>query len=173
MIKFIIGENASGKTLYLDTCIEKEIASNENIQFITNLREANYTDLKFNKARLEILEEISDVESVDTSNQILSLIGSPVRLSEDFLKLMTLLCRECKKAYIDEPEQGLSEYEIYLLASFLEYTEKTFDEIIIVTHSEILIQITKCIYLTPKMNKFTTDIELINVPEEKKFEVID
>lgn len=173
MIKFIIGENASGKTLYLDNCIEKELVSNEEINFVTNLRDGNYAEWQFNQERLDILEDISDSDKVDISNQILYLSGSPVKLSEEFLKLMTLLCKDCKKAYIDEPEQGLSEYEINLLASFLQYTQRTFEEIIIVTHSELLIQITSCICVTPKMSETTAYIELIEVPEEKKFEVID
>jgi len=173
MIKFIIGKNASGKTLYLNNCVKQDLNSNEDIEFVTNLKDTNYQDVDYDYRKIEILEEISHADSIDTSNELLALIESPVKLSKEFLQLVTILCKKCKRAYIDEPEQGLSEYEINLLASFLQYTNKFFEEIVVVTHSELLIQVTGCRLLTVKMDEFTTDIQLLEVSEEKKFEIVD
>ena len=173
MIKFIIGENASGKTLYLNNCVKEDLNSNEDIEFVTNLKDTFYQDVDYDQRKIDILEEISHSESIDKSNEILALIGNPVKLSKEFLQLVTILCKKCKRAYIDEPEQGLSEYEINLLASFLQYTNKIFEEVVVVTHSELLIQITGCRLLTVEMDEHTTDIQLVEVPEDKKFEIID
>lgn len=173
MIKFIIGENASGKTLYLDNCIQDELNSSEQVNFVTNLYTVNDTDVRYNARKLEILEDISNSERVDTSNQTLYIVGSPVKLSNEFLNLIDLLCKDCKKAFIDEPEQGMSEYEINLLGSFLEVVDKEFDEIIIVTHSELLIQIPRCEIYTVKMRDTSNEVGLIKVEDGDKFEIID
>lgn len=173
MINFIIGENASGKTLYLDRIINKDLNSHGSIEFVTNVYDVKHNNSKYNLDRISILEDISYADKVDTSNDIISILGNPVRLSKEFLQIITILCLECKRAYIDEPEQGLSEYEICLLSSFLTYTDKTFEDVFIVTHSELLIQLPYCEIYTPKMSATTTDIELIKVTEESKFEVID
>lgn len=172
MVKFIIGENASGKSLYLDNAVKEDLNNNNEIEFVTNLYETSSNN-GYSQERLSILEDISNSEEIDTSNEILALVGSPVKLSKEFLHLMTILCSKCKRAYIDEPEQGLSEYEINLLASFLQYADRTYEEVIIVTHSELLIQIPRCTYATPKMSDTTSDVTLIEVRGEEKFEVID
>lgn len=175
MIKFIIGNNASGKTLYLDNCIDIELenVSKQGIEFISNLRNGNYSNRLYNKERLNILEEITQCKEIDTTSSLLSFIESPVRLSEDFIKLMTLMCKECKRAYIDEPEQGLSVYELNLFCSFLDYAGRTYEELVIVTHSELLIQTDEKEMFTPIMDEKTADIQMIQVDEENKFEVID
>lgn len=89
------------------------------------------------------------------------------------LQIITILCKDFKRMYIDEPEQGLSEYEINLLCLFLQLTEETYEEIVIVTHSELLIQMPCYELYTLKMSETTTDIELISVGEDEKFEIID
>lgn len=173
MIKIIIGQNASGKTLYLNNCIDSELMEFNTIDFVTNMKDASYNDVSYNQERLEILESITDVERIDTSNELLALIGNPIKLSKDFLQIVTLLCKECKRVYLDEPEQGLSEYEINLLVSFLQYADNTYEEIIVVTHSELFVQIPVCKIFTPKMSETTSDIVLFEVEEDQKFEVID
>ena len=173
MIRIIIGQNASGKTLYLNNCINNDLEDSDTIDFVTNLKDASYNDISYNQERLQVLEEITDVEMIDTSNELLALIGSPIKLSKDFLQIVTILCKECKKVYLDEPEQGLSEYEINLLISFVQYAESTYEEIVVVTHSELFVQIPLCEIFTPKMDEVTSDIILYEVEEDKKFEVID
>ena len=73
MIKFIIGENASGKTLYLDTCIEKELMSNEgNGMQATLVHDIATNTVQFNAhgisliyaipSRIENIEKITDYD---------------------------------------------------------------------------------------------------------------
>ena len=173
MINFIIGENASGKSMYLDLLIKSELENNTDVEFITNLHDTLYSDLEYNQERLDILEEITFADEIGILNEIITISGNPVKLSRDFLELMTILCKTSKRAYIDEPEQGLSEYEINLLGSFLTLVNYTYEDIFIVTHSELLIQIYGCKYMTPKMDSLTADITMLDVKEEDKFEVID
>lgn len=175
MIKFIIGNNASGKTLYLDNCIDIELEniSKSGLQFITNLRNGNYSNRSYDKERIHILKELTQCTEIDITSALLSFIGSPVRLSEDFIKLMTLMCKESKRAYIDEPEQGLSIYELNLFCSFLDYAGRTYEELVIVTHSELLIQTDDKELFTPIMDEKTADLQMIQIDEENKFEVID
>ena len=173
MINFIIGENASGKSMYLDLLIKSELKNNSEIEFVTNLHETLYSETEYVKERLDTLEEISLADEIDTINEIINISGNPVKLSKDFLQLMTILCKKSKRAYIDEPEQGLSEYEINLLGTFLTLANHTYEDIFIVTHSELLIEINGCRYMTPQMDNFTSDITIVDVKEADKFEIID
>lgn len=173
MIKFIIGENASGKSLYLDNIIKADLDNHSEVEFVTNTYEIKNDNIEYDKDRLSVLEDISGAEEIDTSNSLLAIVESPVKLSKEFLQLMTILCQKCKRAYLDEPEQGLSEYEINILSSFLMQAGRTYEDMVIVTHSELLIQIPNCVYATPKMRDNTADIILQNVKDGDKFEVID
>lgn len=125
MIKLIIGQNASGKTLYLNNLIQSRLEKTGKIDFVTNtVRNITFINKEYNKERLEILEELILADEISTSSsENISPIGNPIRLSNRFLYLMTILCKDVKSAYLDEPEQGLSEYErnlfIYIiLATF-------------------------------------------------------
>ncbi|MGN0375749.1 MAG: hypothetical protein ACI4EN_09655 [Butyrivibrio sp.] len=174
MIKLVIGANASGKTLFLNNCIQRELDNFDVPAFATNLADTLYSDTEYNKKRLEKLEEIfCYADGIDTSNELISVINNPVKLSKDFLQIITILCKDFKRMYIDEPEQGLSEYEINLLCTFLQFTAELYEQLIIVTHSEMLIQLPYYELYTVKMSETSADIELIPVREDEKFEVID
>ena len=48
-----------------------------------------------------------------------------------------------------------------------------YENVTIVTHSELLIQIPNCKCFTTKMDDTTTEITLTEVKEDRKFEIID
>ena len=174
MIKIIIGQNASGKTLYLDNVVEEMSQGDGEIDFVTNLADQHIFDhVPFLPDKVEILCEILQAERVDTSCVILTPVESPVVLGREFIEIITLLCKDVKAVYLDEPEQGLSEYEMSILCTLIQYFSRFFEEIIIVTHSELFVQMVNCRYFTVVMDEKTADVELIQVSEDDKFEIID
>lgn len=174
MIELIIGANASGKTLYLNNCINKELAEFSEPEFATNMVNDLYSDIGYNRERIKVLEEIfCYADGIDTSNELLSIINNNIKLSKEFLQIITILCKDFNRMYIDEPEQGLSEQEINLLCTFLQFTADTYEKIVVVTHSELFIQLPSYKLFTVKMSETTSDIELIPVEEAEKFEIID
>lgn len=173
MIRLIIGNNASGKTLYLKRCIKDDLDKHNKVEFITNFIDNMSDSTEYNQDRINILGEVFCYsDGIDTSNDTLGIINNNVRVSKYFLEIITLLCKDYKRMYIDEPEQGLSIYEINLLCNFLQFADKTYENLTIVTHSEMLIQLPYYELYTVKMNE-SSDIDLIPVMEDKKFEVID
>lgn len=63
--------------------------------------------------------------------------------------------------------------EIYLFISYLQLSDRTFDELVIVTQSEMLINLPHKEIYTVEMSKDSADVKLIPVPEDKKYEIID
>lgn len=172
MIKFIIGNNASGKTLYLDRYLDKCL--NEGKEVLTNLRFGYKSEKEFNAERMDMLGEILNCNVFSVDNKMLHFDVPPKGLSDEFVKIITLLCRDCSLACIDEPEQGLEPEEVYQFTAFLNYIGDTYDELIIVTHSEVLIQtVAECEYFTPVTDETNKQVNLESVSEENKFEVID
>lgn len=175
MIQLIIGQNASGKTLYLDTIIEEKLKHADDINFVTNIGNNKYNELLFSKKRVKILDDIlmDFCDSIDTSNELITPINSEIVFSTDFLYMVTLLCKNVDEIYLDEPEQGLIEFEIKLLTNFLELIDKTYNKIVIVTHSELLVQMPYFDAYTIKMSNITSQVELLPVKGEDVLEVID
>lgn len=172
MLEIIIGQNASGKTLYLYNCIKEELDKN-NTDFITNLNLLSAERAGFNEERIEILYDIIDTaDEIITSNKILN-IKADENFSKAFLEIMTLFCKDKSTLFLDEPEQGLSNRELYILANFLDKAEETYKRIVITTHSELLADTEYAKAYTVKMSDKTNELKLIEVPEEKILEVID
>lgn len=172
MLEIIIGQNASGKTLYLYNCIKAELEKN-NTDFASNLNQLSYEDLKFNKKRIEILYDLIDTaEEIITNNKILS-IKAEENFSKAFLEIMSILCKDVSTLFLDEPEQGLSRREIDILCTFIERANRTYKRVVIVTHCDLIIQCENIIIYSVQMSTQTNKLRLIEVPEDKKFEIID
>lgn len=172
MLEIIIGQNASGKTLYLYNCIKAEIAKGDT-DFVSNLNKLSYEDLKFNTERIEILYDVIDTaEEIITTNEVLN-IKADEKFSKAFLEIISIICKDASTLFIDEPEQGLSNRELYILANFLDRAEETYKRIVITTHSELLADTEYAKAYTVKMSNKTNELKLIKVPEEKVLEVID
>lgn len=172
MLEIIIGQNASGKTLYLYNCIKAEIEKG-NIDFASNLNKLSYEDLEFNTERIEILYDVIDTaEEIIETNEVLN-IKADEKFSKAFLEIISILCKDASTFFLDEPEQGLSRRELDILCTFLERADRTYKRIVIVTHCDLFIQCENIKIYSVQMNKQTNELKLLEVPEDKKFEVID
>lgn len=137
MITLIIGQNAIGKTVYLQNKV-KEMSRNNNV--ISNLTESNYLNsVPYNRERIEELKDILDTENIVENDDMLGISTDEVRISKAFASILTLICKDLEYMYLDEPEFGLSYREIGFLIWFLCHVEDSFKEIEIVTHSEMLL----------------------------------
>lgn len=93
MLEIIIGQNASGKTLYLYNCIKAEIEKG-NIDFASNLNKLSYEDLKLSTERIEILYDVIDTaEEIIETNEILN-IKADENFSKAFLEIISILCKD-------------------------------------------------------------------------------
>lgn len=137
MITLIIGQNAIGKTVYLQNKI-KDMSRNNNV--ISNLTESNYLNsVSYNRERIDNLKDILDTENIIENDDMLGISTDEVRISKAFASILTLICKDLEYLYLDEPEFGLSYREIGFLVWFLCCVEDSFKEIEIVTHSEMLL----------------------------------
>lgn len=173
-LKVIIGENASGKTLYLDNKIRHKTDVENSIDFVTNLDRDNYfRNLEYDDDKLEILEDVTYADRVDKSCEVIQLVDCDIKLSQRFIYLATILCKKVSNAYIDEPEKGLSTREKYILGTFLNNIKDKFDDFVIVTHNEIIANIPDVtVYKAEKINN-GSEIKILTVPEEKVDDIID
>ena len=137
MITLIVGQNAIGKTVYLQNKI-KDMSRNNNV--ISNLIESNYLNsVPYNRERIDDLKDILDTENIAENDDMLGISTDEVRISKAFALILTLICKDLEYLYLDEPEFGLSYREIGFLIWFLCRVENSFKEIEIVTHSEMLL----------------------------------
>lgn len=137
MITLIVGQNAIGKTVYLQNKI-KDMSKNNNV--ISNLTESNYLNsVPYNRERIDDLKDILDTENIVENDDMLGISSDEVKISKAFASIITLICKDLEYMYLDEPEFKLSYREIGFLIWFLCRVENSFKEIEIVTHSEMLL----------------------------------
>lgn len=168
MINLIVGENSTGKTLYLESLIKtgKEL---------TNLERLNrYLNVPYDKLRLERLRDLYICE-VDASNPFVLGVTEPDRpLTTNFIELVSLMCKEGDILLLDEPDKGLMWYENNYFISFLLAVSSSFKDIYIVTHDEgifVLNVMGKANFMTVKKDKGT--VISYSITKEQANELID
>lgn len=170
MVTLIIGQNAIGKSVYLKNKAKSESLTSE---IIYNMTDTSYLDnIAYNKERIEQLKDILDTEEIIENKDCLIIQTDEVCMSRDFMKLLTLICKDCSKLYIDDIEYGLEYHQIGFLIWFLSRVEDTFDEIMIVTHSEMLLGIENKEVKTVEYDKASKEFILVDI-KDKDYNVID
>lgn len=143
MINWLIGLNGAGKTVLLEEALDKEISCGKGI--ITNIREVHYNC--FDVQKLDALEQaenfadIFDYGELKIINNKLAIINNDFNYTEQFLDILTLLCREGDTLILDEPEFGLFGIEIDLLAQILQILIPFYSTGYIATHCQELLMI--------------------------------
>ena len=140
MIKWIIGLNGSGKTVYLEKLLDKQFDNCSKI--ITNIRQTHYSG--FNADRLELLKQydfydiLTDYDEIEVINNRLAIKRDDFEFTDYFLDVITLLCRNGDTLILDEPEYGLYGMEINFLCDILEVLVDTYKKGYIATHCQQL-----------------------------------
>lgn len=151
MLLLIIGQNAIGKSVYIKNEANKALENNKDVLF--NGWDRKYlNNKKYNEARLEALHEILDADEIIDNVECLAIKTSTIPISQNLVKILTLICKEGNCLYLDEPEYGLNNREIGVLVAFIYKIINTFETIEIVTHSELFFGITEAKVKTVKVN---------------------
>lgn len=138
MVKFIVGENASGKTAFLKSQFKRVIESHPN--YISNMGDASiYYQLPLNEDRIRFFADLLFAEAIYDEHDIL-FKGGPIKLSLPCLTLVHLLCRDTECILLDEPERDIPQSELGYIYEFLQRYSEELTECYIVTHSELLVQ---------------------------------
>lgn len=143
MGKWVIGNNGSGKTVYLENLAEDLSGSGKTV--VTNVKEVTYQGISNKRFELLTTDEayeklrFIDVRLGDTG---LSLVSSYDEVSTDaFAKLLTLLCRNGDYLVLDEPEYGLSLAEQYVMVYVFQILLPTYKDFVIATHCTIFMSL--------------------------------
>lgn len=136
MLNIIIGENAVGKTVML-----RKMASQINrLDIASNLSKyQNFIGmtLKYNMGTIDFIsKELGDPVVLENEEQLF-IEG----YGRDFLDIMTVLSRNVANFYLDEPEYGLREYEVNMMAHVLVKLAYELPSIWITTQTELLLDI--------------------------------
>jgi predicted ATPase len=134
MNKVLVGKNASGKTMYIRNLL-KELMDAEQYSFCTNIdgyiSSIDEVDNDFVK---EINLRIDDFDiKIDESGKGICL--NDYSLSDTLANLIKTVVHKVDYVILDEPEVGISEHELMILADILSYCSA---EVIMTTHSDIL-----------------------------------
>lgn len=168
MLTLIIGKNASGKTIYLNSLLFKFKSSN----IITNLLDKDYiVNTKFNEERKEVFRKLMLADKIEEVNNKFKFQNPYFEPSDEFNNLMSLLCRDRKILLLDEPDRDITYNEKNILINFLAFTYKTYDQIYIVTHDEEMLNLPK--YELIAIKKINGEFIPMKVNEEDADEVID
>ena len=170
MIRIIVGENASGKTLYLDRILEKYGLS----ECCTNIvDDPTLNKVEYNDKRIWHLSYVLETSDIELTDQILRIADANAVLTPNFDRLATIICKNRDILILDEPCFGLKFAERCRLLSFLNLVNVTFKEVYIVTHNEVMLSIDNIDVSTIEMDRNTSGLKLIPVSEDKWYEVID
>lgn len=170
MITLIIGQNAIGKSVYLKDKLKKEISSDD---ILCNFIDGSYLRTKrYNSNRIEELKELLDTDNIITNKDKLGIETDVLSISTEFENILTLICKEGDRLYIDEPEFGLSYKEIGRLIAFIAIIEDTFKDIEVITHSEMFLGLNNANIKTIKYDMDTRSFIAIDL-EDTAYETID
>lgn len=170
MITLIVGQNAIGKSIYLKNKAKRESLNSE---VLCNFIDGSYLrNVKYNKDRLEELKDLLDTDIIIENKDRLGIETDVMSIGNDFENILTIICKDYDKLYMDEPEFGLSYREIGRLIAFLTRIEDTFKEIVMVTHSEMFLGIPNKIVKTVKYDTVLNEFIAVEI-KETAYESID
>lgn len=168
MINLIVGENSTGKTLYLESLIKtgKELTNLERLD--------KYLNVPYDKLRVERLRDLY-ICDVDASNPFVLGLAEPDRpLTPNFIELVSLMCKEGDTLLLDEPDKDLQWYENNYFISFLLSISSSFKDIYIATHDDGIFGLSiidKATFMTVKKDKGT--VIPYSITKEQAHELID
>lgn len=144
MVNVLVGDNGNGKTQFLKQMLRKEgtisnIASDKSTEFVS-----------ISEEKVNELSEITGAKCSTNGSEVFVKdfkVGRRyVDIGAKLLSILTLLCREGSVLLLDEPDTHLTEDDINILTFILEYCENLFNEIWVVTHNMIMLNIESCKY---------------------------
>jgi len=140
MMKWLVGLNGAGKTVILEEALEEAINAGERI--VTNIRNVHYNGFDMKKVDAlemsENLEDIFDYGELKIINNKVLVVNNDFSYTEEFLNVLTLLCREGDTLILDEPEFGLFGIEIDILVKVFNVLSPFYKKGYIATHCQEL-----------------------------------
>lgn len=141
MVTLILGVNGSGKTLYLQNKYE-ELWNKHKDSVITNLKDIPYSSIDDKRYSLlcsdDAHEDIWDWHEIKIERDAIYVEDKKKIFSNNFLELITLLCRPGEYLILDEPEFGLSAREVITFREICKLLLPTYNEVYISTHQQWL-----------------------------------
>lgn len=160
MLTLIIGQNAIGKSVYIKEEAKRAMQEDENV--LCNFISSDYLkNIRYNQERIEILGDLLDANEIKQSAEML-FIDRDMPITKKFTEIVTLICKNGDRLFLDEPEYKLHDREIGMLVAFIYRVADTFKQIEIVTHSELFLGILSAEIKTVKKDKYRyvlTDLE--------------
>jgi hypothetical protein len=131
MIEVIVGNNASGKTLYLKSNVKK---CNSN-SCLTNFgSKFDAEAFEYDTELVEVLDMNCDAFSVYVKGNV--LVFDDYVYSDKLLNTLHVILRKVDFLFLDEPELGLKDYEVAAVSTVLQNIRCR--ECIVTTHSDII-----------------------------------
>lgn len=167
-MKWIIGLNGSGKTVYLDNQIDEYKKKGSTIENVRNTKQYS----GFDEHRIALLEEMENYDIITNYGELrvinnkLEIITDGITYTEYFFNLITLLCRKGDYLILDEPEFGLYGMELSSLVEILMTLLPTYKDGIIATHCQ------KLLCIEPNNFYWCKDYKLTKIAEENLYEHI-
>ena len=147
--------------------IEKYINNNEKV--ISNIYDLIYKG--FDEHRLELVTsdettcDIMDYHKIIRTGEMLVSPDPEIDFTDIFLKMLTLLCRKGDILILDEPEIGMTKWDIYYLDRTLEILIPTYKDVWIVTHNPRL-------FFDADNYYWAKNYELIKITEEQLHQAV-
>lgn len=169
MLTLIIGQNSIGKSYTLEKIKEN---STDVVSYNTMDIQDIYSR-EYNTERLEILRNNKYIDSIEYENTKLS-IKSIYEISNNFEKLLYIICKKSDILLLDEAELELTKTETSILVYILYDLIDTFKNIYIVTHDNTFLWLTE----HPEAEVYTVktidnEMQLLKINEEEAYETID
>lgn len=169
MLTLILGQNSIGKSYTLEKI-------KENSTDIVSYNTMDIQDIysrEYNTERLEILSNNKYIDSIDYEESKLS-IKSIYNISNNFERLLYIICKKSDILLLDEVELELTKTETSILVHIIYDLIDTFKNVYIVTHDNTFLFLTEHpnieIYT---VKKTANDMHLLKISEEEVYETID
>lgn len=135
MMHVIVGENASGKTVFLRKKV-KELPHSVN-----NLIDDIFAHKRqFVRERLELLADYLVADSIDTVGQgDINIINAYVPYTMEFKQAALMMCKEGDYLVLDEPDAKLSKVDGNMMYRFMRILIPTYKECYVATHRVCLV----------------------------------
>jgi hypothetical protein len=166
MINLIVGENSSGKTVYLEKLLKEKYKYGVSTNMLKI--DPKIESVGFNQERVNILDEITICDGINSTGQYLEFTGKKETYSLEFIKLLSLICKDNSILILDEPDLMIEDTEGSRLAYFMSRVGHTFNEVYIVTHDELMLSIPDAKYWTVDKN-----MDAYEISEDEAYEFID
>lgn len=135
MMHVIVGENASGKTVYLRRKV-KELPYSVNNLVVDILAHKR----KFVEERLELLADYLIADSIDVvTGGDVNILNAYVPYTIEFKQAALSVCKEGDYLVLDEPDAKLNKVDGNMLYRFIRMLIPTYKECYIATHRICLV----------------------------------